>query len=149
MTTTQKTASDKPFVPTHRGSCHCGAVRFEVILAPDFQGSRCNCSICTKTAVTGSIVKPDAFRLVTGEAECGSYVWGGKVSTRCFCKHCGVHCYGVGHLAVLGGDFVSINLNCLDDLDVSELSLVHWDGRHDNWMAGPRSTAWPLLARAS
>ncbi|HEX6272583.1 MAG TPA: GFA family protein, partial [Polyangiaceae bacterium] len=136
MTMTQQTSSsEKPFVPTHRGGCHCGAVRFEVALAPGFQGSRCNCSICAKTAVTGAIVTPDAFRLVAGETECGNYVWGGKVSTRFFCKTCGVHCYGAGHLAEIGGDFVSVNLNCLDDFDVNELSLVHWDGRHDNWMA--------------
>jgi hypothetical protein len=142
-------SSHEPFVATHRGGCHCGAVRFEVSLAPDCKGSRCNCSICTKTAVTGAIVKPEAFRLVEGEAERGSYRWGGNVSTRFFCKHCGIHCYGVGHLAAVGGDYVSVNLNCLDDFDPNELELVHWDGRHDNWMAGPRSAPWPLLAKAS
>jgi hypothetical protein len=139
-------SSHEPFIATHRGGCHCGAVRFEVALAPDFKGSRCNCSICTKTAVTGAIVKPEAFRLVEGEAERGSYRWGGNVSTRFFCKHCGIHCYGAGHLDAIGGDFVSVNLNCLDDFDPNELELVHWDGRHDNWMAGPSSTPWPLLA---
>jgi hypothetical protein len=150
MTKNQETTPvEKPFVPTHRGGCHCGAVRFEVALAPDCRGSRCNCSICSKTAATGAIVEPGAFRLVSGESECGTYRWGHNVSTRYFCKHCGIHCYGAGHLAEVGGDFVSVNLNCLDDFDVNELTLVHWDGRHDNWMAGPRSTPWPLLAEAS
>jgi hypothetical protein len=128
-----------------RGGCHCGAVRFEVELAPDFQASRCNCSICTKVAQTGVLVKPAAFRLLSGENERGAYVWGGKVSTRYFCKHCGVHCYGAGYLEVIGGDFVSVNLNALDDFDVNQLELVHFDGRHNNWMAGPRKTPWPLV----
>ena len=37
---------------------------------------------------------------------------------RYFCKHCGIHCFGRGHLEVLGGDYVSINLNTLDDVDL-------------------------------
>jgi hypothetical protein len=139
----------RPFLATHRGGCHCGAVRFEVALAPDFKGSRCNCSICAKSAVTGAIVKPEAFRLLTGQDALGGYQWGAKISTRHFCKHCGIQCFGVGHLEQVGGDFVSVNLNALDELDVSLLDIVYWDGRHDNWMAGPRSTPWPRLRRAS
>jgi hypothetical protein len=134
---------------THRGGCHCGAVRFEVALEPGFKGSRCNCSICAKTAITGAIVKPNAFRLLSGESDRGSYVWGGKISKRYFCKHCGIHCYAEGHLEQVGGDYVSVNLNCVDELDVNELEIVHWDGRHNNWMGGPSSAPWPLIAKAS
>ncbi len=126
----------------NRGSCHCGNVRFEVTLDAT-QASRCNCSICTKTAVLGAMTKPEDFVLLEGEAALGSYVWGGKISTRFFCKHCGVHCFGRGHLAELGGDYVSVNVNCLDDVDPIDVSVVYWDGRHDNWQAGPRATPWP------
>lgn len=139
----------RPIRATHTGGCHCGAVRFEVALEPGFKGSRCNCSICAKTAATGAIVKPNAFRLLAGEEALGGYQWGHKISTRHFCKQCGIHCFGAGHLEAVGGDFVSVNLNTLDDFDVNEVELVHWDGRHDNWMAGPKSTPWPLLAKAS
>lgn len=139
--TPSPTAND---LTTHTGSCHCGAVRFEIDLEPGFQAARCNCSICMKIAQTGVILKPSAFRLLAGEESLGRYVWGMKVSTRHFCKRCGIHCFGSGHLAEIGGDFVSPNLNCLDDFDVSELTLAHWDGRHNNWDAGPRSTPWPL-----
>jgi hypothetical protein len=134
---------------TYVGGCHCGAVRFEVSLEPNFKGSRCNCSICVKTAATGAIVKPHAFRLLQGEGDLGGYVWGGRISTRHFCKHCGIHCYGAGHLEQIGGDFVSVNLNCLDDIDPNALEVVYWDGRHDNWMGGPRSAPWPVIAQAS
>jgi hypothetical protein len=129
----------------HTGGCHCGAVRFEVTVDAT-HGGRCNCSICTKVAQLGAMVKPAAFTLLSGKESTAEYAWGGKISTRHFCKVCGVHCFGSGHLAELGGDFVSINLNTLDDVDPSEVSVVNWDGRHDNWQAGPRSTPWPIVA---
>jgi hypothetical protein len=128
----------------HVGSCHCKAVQFEVEVDAS-AGSQCNCSICTKLGAVGTIVKPSAFSLLKGEDQLGSYAWGMKVSTRSFCKSCGVYCFGRGHLAQLGGDFVSVNLNCLDDIDISQVKLTHWDGRHDNWQGGARSTPWPVV----
>jgi hypothetical protein len=134
----------KSDVTKHAGGCHCGAVRFEVQIDAT-AGSRCNCSICTKTAVLGGAVKPDAFKLVAGEASLSSYEWGGKTSQRYFCKNCGIQCFGRGHLKEMGGDYVSINFNALDDVDPSEVQVTYWDGRHNNWMAGNRSTPWPIV----
>ena len=128
----------------HVGSCHCGSVRFEVEIDAT-TGSRCNCSICTKVGPTGGIVKPHAFKLLAGAESLSTYEWGAKMSKRFFCKHCGVHCYGSGHLAELGGDFVSVNLNCLDGVELSQAKVSYWDGRHNNWQAGVRSTPWPIV----
>jgi hypothetical protein len=97
-----------------------------------------------KLGAVGSIVEPAAFTLIAGGDNLGTYEWGGRVSRRHFCRTCGVYCFGRGHLDVLGGDFVSVNLNTLESVDVAQLSVVYWDGRHDNWQAGPRSTPWPI-----
>lgn len=129
----------------HTGSCHCGAVKFEVEVDAT-KATRCNCSICTKLAICGSNVKPDAFTLRQGEDALTGYVWGHKVSTRYFCKHCGVSCFARGNLPELGGEFVSISFNALDDIDPAFVDLMYWDGRHDNWHAGPRATPWPIAA---
>jgi LSD1 subclass zinc finger protein len=131
---------------TFVGSCHCGAVKYEVQLDLAKGASRCNCSICQKVGAVGAIVKPAAFRLLAGEGELSEYVWGHKISRRFFCRKCGVHCFARGHLDVLGGDYVSVNLNTLDDADIAELKLGHWDGRHDNWAAGMRDKPWPIFA---
>jgi hypothetical protein len=148
MDTTKSTQSDvRPeSAPSirHAGGCHCGAVRFTVELDPSKPASRCNCSICMKMGVTGAIVKPEAFVLLSGEQSLSTYEWGHRTGKRFFCKHCGIHCFGKGHLDVLGGDYVSVALNVLDGVDVSKLETIHWDGRHDNWMAGPRKEPWPL-----
>jgi len=127
----------------HTGGCHCGAVRFEVEIDPS-TGAMCNCTVCTKIAWVGSIAKPAAFTLLQGEDSLSTYEWGGRISRRKFCKHCGIHCFAYGHLDVLGGDYVSINLNCLDDFDLSKVQLSYWDGRHNNWQGGQRPTPWPI-----
>ena len=75
-----------------------------------------------------------------------TYAWGGKTARRYFCKICGVHCFARGYLAEVGGDYVSINLNAIDDIEVAELPLVYWDGRHNNWYAGTRATPWSVFA---
>ncbi len=128
---------------THPGSCHCGAVRFTVDVDAS-KASRCNCTICTKLGITGSIVKPEAFILLTDERALTSF--GGVEGRRFFCSTCGAHCFARGHLDMLGGDYVSVNFNCLDDIDLADVTLVYWDGRHDNWQAGTRDRPWPIAA---
>src|SRR3569833_1448189 len=92
-------------VTKHLGSCHCGVVKFAVEL--DASGATmCNCSICTKLNAVGLTVQPSAFTLRAGEESLSPYAFGGKVSTRYFCKHCGVHCFGRGDVPQLGGAFV-------------------------------------------
>jgi hypothetical protein len=146
---TASTPSTTSTLGKHTGSCHCGAVRYEVELDLAKGGSRCNCSICMKLGCMGSMVKPPAFRLLAGEESLGRYSWGQQISARHFCTKCGVYVFGKGHLAQLGGDFVSINMNTLDDVDPNTLSVVHWDGRHDNWQVGPRGTPWPIFTAAA
>lgn len=128
----------------YQGGCHCGAVRFEVELDLSRGGTMCNCTICTKIAQVGAIAKPAQFRLLQGEDQLTTYP--NAIGARKFCKTCGVHGFGFGHLDMLGGDFVSINLNALDDFDRGKIGIKYWDGRHDNWQAGLRDAPWPVQA---
>jgi hypothetical protein len=134
--------SDEP--RKHSGSCHCGNNRFEVEIDAT-HGAMCNCSICQKSSLLAGFAKPAAFRLLTPESNLSVYEWGPKISKRYFCKTCGVYCFARGHLEELGGDYVSISLNALDDIDPGEVSVAYWDGRHDNWHAGTRDRPWPIF----
>jgi hypothetical protein len=131
---------------THSGSCHCGAVKFEVKLDLASGVGRCNCTICTKVGGMGAIAKPDDFRWLTDPAITSTYVWGGKTATRHFCPTCGVHCVLFGNLPELGGAYVAVYANTLDGVELVDLPVIYWDGRHNNWDAGPRSQPWPILA---
>jgi hypothetical protein len=92
------------------------------------------------------MAKPEGLRILAGERDLSFYEWGAKTAKRYFCKHCGVSCFSRGHLEQLGGDYVCVSFNALDDVDPSEMKAVFWDGRHDNWQAGPRDTPWPIRA---
>lgn len=138
--------NDTTNTKTHAGSCHCGDIRFEVELDAS-SGTHCNCTICTKTAILGAIVKPSAFKLLSSTDKSTYYEWGGKVAKRYFCKTCGIHVYGSGFLEQIGGDFVSINMHCIDGLDPAQVKKGYWDGRHNNWMAGMRDKPWPIEAQ--
>lgn len=74
-----------------RGSCLCGAVRFEV--SGDFGAAEhCHCSICRKAhgAAFSSNAAVDArqFRVVAG-AECVGEYASSPHRRRCFCRNCG------------------------------------------------------------
>jgi hypothetical protein len=136
-------AGDEP--RNHPGSCHCGAVRFEVVLDAS-AGTRCNCSVCNKIGLVMGIVKPDAFRLLSGESSLLAYEWGAKTGQRYFCKSCGVSVFSRGNLPQIGGAYVGVSYNALDDVDPADVKVSYWDGRHNNWQGGARDTPWPINA---
>src|SRR5262245_33836928 len=125
---------------TYKGSCHCGRVTIEADIDLSAGTGKCNCTICWKMRRWGAVIKPAAFRLLTGQEDLSDYSPGSGQGHNVFCKNCGIRPYSFGNVPEIGGDFVSINLCCLDDLDPAELATapVHLqDGRANAWWNAP------------
>ncbi|MFT3840988.1 MAG: GFA family protein [Myxococcaceae bacterium] len=130
---------------THHGSCHCGAVKFEAQLDLAKGAGRCNCTFCLKARLWGQIVKPDAFKLLSGADALTTYKGANNAQgEHLFCKHCGVRAFERGYLEVIGGAYVTVAVNCLDDIGQDEMAAMpiqYFNGRDNAWQTPPKFTA--------
>lgn len=112
---------------THQGSCHCGAVAYEV--DTDLQGLiECNCSHCYPKGLVLTFVSPDAFRLKAGEAAMSTHTFNTHNIQHRFCDTCGVQPFAEGKTPK-GDPMVAINIRTLTDLEPFSWTAQRVDGR--------------------
>lgn len=124
---------------TYRGSCHCGAVRFEADLDLTQSSYRCNCSICRRTRFWVAVAKDGDFRLLAGEDQLTPYLFNTRKNHHYFCRHCGVRAFGIGNDTPVG-KMVGVNLGCLENVSEEELSripITYVDGLNDRGQNAP------------
>ena len=111
---------------TYEGGCHCGAVRFRVVV-DEHASSDCNCSICTKKGFLHLIVPANRFTLLRGADMLSTYRFNTGIAQHKFCKVCGIHSFYTPRSHPEG---VDVNVRCLDGVDVAALVRRPFDGRH-------------------
>lgn len=119
---------------TYQGSCHCGAVRFEVDLDLTQSSFRCNCSICRRNRFWPAVAKEGGFRLLSGEEMLTEYLFNTKKNQHLFCKVCGVRPFGIGNETPMGKMY-GVNIGCLENVTEEELSkipITYVDGINDS-----------------
>ena len=125
----------------YHGSCICGAIKFEVGLDLSTDSGRCNCTNCWKIRFWYMRAKPANFKLLTSPDAIADYVFKSETHHQKFCKTCGVHAFHTLNKPQLGGEIVSVNLVCLDDVEPEELAqfkIKFQDGRNDQWWIEPK-----------
>ncbi|KAL6250788.1 hypothetical protein RBB50_003091 [Rhinocladiella similis] len=154
-----------PKKTTFTGSCHCGYIKYTVALPintttttsssssseTNFVVSRCNCTICLKQGYTSLRFAHEDFTLLSpeSEAQLNDYKAGSMDVHKYFCGKCGIHVFSRGRFELDGHthEFSSLNVLTLDQpqdgLDLSKAKVQYFDGRNDNWNAGPRVSPWP------
>ena len=119
-------------MPIRQGRCHCGRIRFEVEGELDHV-SACNCSICTRTGYLHWPVDPARVRMLAGDGEWTSYRFGTRVADHRFCPTCGISPF---RIARSDPDKITINVRCLEGIDLDAVEIARFDGRH--WEASFR-----------
>jgi hypothetical protein len=111
----------------HKGSCHCGQVKFEAegelgeVLA-------CNCSMCERRGSLLWFVPRDRLVLSTPAADLSEYRFNRHAIGHRFCARCGIHVFGEAN-GPDGTPMAAVNARCLEDVDVSALKVKHFNGK--------------------
>jgi hypothetical protein len=112
---------------THTGGCHCGAVRYEA--QTDLANViDCDCSHCAKKGFLLSFIPASQFNLLSGEDHLTEYRFNTKNIAHLTCKICGVQSFGKGKNKA-GEETISLNVRCLDDVDLATLAVTHFEGK--------------------
>ena len=113
---------------TYKGSCHCGAVAFEIDteFTEFMEFTKCDYSLCRKKNAVMTKVHESRFRLLQGEVFLDLYRWNTRVAKHHFCTRCGIYTF---HRKRVTPDFFGINVYCLDDADISNVPIVEVDGQ--------------------
>jgi hypothetical protein len=114
-------------IKTYTGSCHCGAVKFDV-KAELKSVMACNCSICSRAGYLLTFVPREQFKLHQGEDAQTDYQFAKKHVHHLFCKTCGIHSFSQG-AGRDGKPMMAINVRCLEGVDVGALEVKQVDGR--------------------
>lgn len=112
-----------------KGSCHCGAVTFEVA-RPKYVVS-CNCSICRRYSALWTHCPPNEGSILTGADHLTRYSWGDHMLDFCACMTCGcVTHWAPGKNA--DQDRFALNLRMVPPDDLAAIPVRHFDGA-DSW----------------
>jgi len=108
----------------HEGSCHCGAVRFQVAWEI-IELTTCDCSLCAKRNAVMAKVPERALTVIEGEEMLSLYEWNTKRAKHYFCRVCGVYVF---HRKRAAPDHFGVNAFCLDGFDLTSTPVRGTEG---------------------
>ena len=108
----------------YQGSCHCGAVRFEVECDAD-EMTTCDCTLCVKKNALMIRVPETALRILSGEKDLATYQWNTGRAKHHFCRRCGIYTF---HRKRIDPASFGVNVFCLEGFDTAALPVRATDG---------------------
>jgi hypothetical protein len=109
----------------YRGSCHCGAVQFEI--RTDFpELTTCDCSMCRRRNAVMVKIHESQFKLLAGADTLTLYQFHTLTARHYFCKVCGIYPF---HRKRVTPDHYGINIGCLEEFDPSGIAVRATDGQ--------------------
>lgn len=111
----------------YKGSCHCGAIKFEFSGPAIESGLRCNCSICQRKGAMMSAftLAPDELAITATPGSLLTYEFGSHVAKHHFCGHCGIYPF---HQTMRKPGHYRVNLGCVEAVNSYSLPFQVFDG---------------------
>jgi hypothetical protein len=122
-----------------RGSCHCGAVKFDVD-APIVELTTCDCSLCAMRGAVMAKIPENALRVYQGENLLTLYQWNTRRAQHYFCSRCGVYVF---HRKRAAPDHFGVSAFCLDEFDVTSVPIRATEGANMTVEDPAARAAWP------
>ena len=94
----------------------------------EVEAHACNCSICRASGMVQVILPLGKFRLLRGEDNLTTYRFNTGVARHTFCSVCGCKPF---YFPRSNPDGVSVNVNCMDEAQFTEIRIIPFDGQ--NW----------------
>lgn len=105
-----------------KGTCHCGAVEFEVELDNGLENlRRCNCSLCRRKGAVAAGVAIDKLKVLHGEDKLTLYQWNTKTAKHYFCSICGIYTH---HQRRSNPNEFGFNVACIEGVNPFELGEI-------------------------
>ncbi|KAJ7151367.1 Mss4-like protein [Mycena crocata] len=121
---------------TYEGNCHCGAIKFSVVLPPLESTSlvSCGCSICTKKGYLFVFPKKSSVTFTKGGGNDGlgagvltDYAFNSKQWAHRFCGTCGT-AFGIIRKGLADDEGFALNTRMFRDVDLWALNLKETPG---------------------
>ena len=111
----------------HKGSCHCGSVKFEVDGELE-QVLECNCSHCSRKGFLLWFVPRQKLTLLGTSNSLATYTFNKHAIVHQFCPRCGCEPFAFG-TDPSGAAIAAINVRCVENIDLAKLKRAPFDGR--------------------
>ena len=126
-------------MPVYHGSCHCGAVRFEIDVEIT-ELTTCDCSLCVKKNGLMTKVHESRFALLVGADALAEYRWNTKIARHFFCSRCGIYTF---HRKRAQPDHYGVNVFCLDGFDPAAVPVRRTEGAGMSLVSEGARDEWP------
>lgn len=108
--------------PSHRASCHCGAVELELSLPNGIENPRrCDCSICRRRGAIVASVPLSGIRIVKGHEVLKLYQFNTMTAKHYFCSVCGIYTH---HQRRSNPEQYGYNVGCLEGVNPFDLADI-------------------------
>ncbi len=108
------------------GSCHCGAVRFELSTTPEYL-TRCNCTYCSRAGGLWAHDEIDRIAVSYAPDDVVRYIWGDRTLAFISCKVCGCTTHWES-LRPQTHSWMAVNCNMAKPEDIAGLRVRNFDG---------------------